>query len=254
MGEILWIDLPRQQIDGLRDVINLIKSKDLINLSVNQLIDKLKYIPEEDYCWEANCWAKVLERYNAILGVNGLEISEILSRTEAVSNKLAECGYPNLKNKVFNPNKLISLVILSYLDPLSIDPKLCSALHENDELGIKRKILENPIFTSNLRLLSYAFYTSDISVRFPTSVLNNPLIEGSYSSTSNTASTRNTNSAALLAGLALSLTLEPLGISHILRNVAKDVGKADCTTKAFFTKGDSALRKIKRPAERVPIV
>lgn len=182
MNETLWISLPQQQINGLEEVANLIKNKNIKNLSINQLIEKLGCSPEADCYWEADSWIKFLGRYNAIPGVNNLDTSEMLNRAESVRDKFEQHGYSNLKDKIYSPNELISLVILCYSNPNLIGAKLSKALNENDNAGIQREILENSAlvraqgrvvpWASNLRLLNYALYANDTSVQLPTGVLN----------------------------------------------------------------------------------
>ena len=174
--ETLWITLPTNEEMKLKEVIHLISSKNLTNLSINQLIEKLENNQAAD-------WLEVLSQYNSI--PNNINTSEMLTRATSVKNKFDrknsqnEIIYPDLKNEMFTPNQLLSLVILCYSNPNLIGPKLCKALNEADETNIKKEMLENSArvknrvapWASNLRLLSTALYFNDTDIRLPNSVI-----------------------------------------------------------------------------------
>lgn len=175
MNETLWITLPTSEENKIREILNLIKNKNLTSISINQLIEKL----END---QAADWKEVLREYNAIPSVNNINISEMLSRAESVRDKFELRGYPQLKNREFEPYKLLSLVILCYSNPVLIGPKLCKALNNNNQADIKKEMLENSAYRrsenrvlpsqSNLRLMGAAIYFNDTSITLPDNVIN----------------------------------------------------------------------------------
>ncbi|MGC1854659.1 MAG: hypothetical protein WA659_04715 [Candidatus Aquirickettsiella sp.] len=178
MSETLWITLPIYEENALKEVLNLIVSKNLTNLSINQLIEKIQN-------YQAADWLEVLGQYNSISSINNIDLSQILNRAISVKNKFDRKNrknqiiYPNLKNQSFTPNQLLSLVVLCYSNPNLIGPNLCEALNEGDEANIKKEILENSArvedriapWASNLRLANYAFYANDTAIRLPTNVI-----------------------------------------------------------------------------------
>lgn len=181
MSETLWITLPTNEENELKAILNLIVTKNLDNLSINQLIEKIKNHQAQD-------WLEVLGHYNSITSINNINLSQILTRAINVKNKFdrenSKNGiiYPLLKNQVFTPNQLLGLIILCYSNPNLIGPKLCKALNDNNEADIKKEILENSSYvraqnrvvpwTLNLRLANYALYANDTSVRLPVAVIN----------------------------------------------------------------------------------
>jgi hypothetical protein len=173
MTETLWISLPSNEENVLKEVINSIISKNLTNLSINQLIDKI----EHD---QAPRWFEVIRQYNSIPSVNNIESFEMLDRTKSVKRKFRECGYDQLENREFQPNELLSLIILCYSNPNLIGPKLCKALNDNNVDNIKKEILENSArvgnrlapWASNLRLANYALYANDTSIKLPVNTIN----------------------------------------------------------------------------------
>lgn len=172
MNETLWITLPTNEENALKNVTNLIFSKNLTDLSINQLIEKLENN-------QAAGWLEVLGQYNAIPSVNNINTSEMLIRAKGVRNKFELRGYPQLKDREFEPGELLSLIILCYSNPNLIGPKLTKALDEADESNIKKEMLENSArvgnrvapWASNLRLLSTALYFNDTDIRLPTNVI-----------------------------------------------------------------------------------
>jgi hypothetical protein len=177
MRETVWCSLPsnkKGEKNKLIEVINSIESKNLTNLSINQLIDKLDNN-------QAVGWRDVFSEYNAIPSIMNMNASEMLSRTRSVRLKFRQRGYDKLENRKFPPNQLLSLVILCYTSPALIGPKLCKALNEDDAVGIKREMLENSAFVSkqgrvvssqsNLRVLSTALFFNDTSIELPNGVL-----------------------------------------------------------------------------------
>lgn len=181
MSETLWITLPLNEENALKAVINSIASKNLINLSINQLIEKLENNQAAD-------WLEVLSQYSSIPSINNMDVSneKVLGRARSVRNKFDrkntenQIFYPDLKNETFAPNKLLGLVILCYSNPNLIGPKLCKALNAGDAANIKKEILENSArvgdrvapWASNLRLANYALYANDTSVRLPVNTIN----------------------------------------------------------------------------------
>lgn len=181
MTEKLWISLPSNEETALKEVINSITNKNLTNLSINQLIEKLENNQAAD-------WLVVLGQYNSIPSINNMDVSneEVLGRARSVRNKFDiknledQILYPDLKNKILDPNQLLSLVILCYSNPSLIAPELCKALNKNDVAAIKHEILENSArvedrvapWASNLRLANYALYANDTTVRLPVDVIN----------------------------------------------------------------------------------
>ncbi len=140
MSETLWITLPIYEENALKEILNLIVSKNLTNLSINQLIEKI-----ENY--QAADWLEILGQYNSIPSINNINLSQILTRANSVKNKFDRKNsenqiiYPNLKNEPMTPNQLLSLVILCYSNPNLIGPKLCKALNEGDEANVKKEYL-----------------------------------------------------------------------------------------------------------------
>lgn len=175
MSETLWITIPTNEENKLKNIISLISSKNLTNLNIKQLIGKLENNQAAD-------WIEVLAQYNAIPSVKNINTSEMLNRAESVRDKFGERGFPNLKDRQFEPRELLSLVILCYSNPNLIGPKLCKALNDNNETNVKKEILENSSYVSaqnrvvpwtlNLRLVNYALYANDTSVRLPVEVIN----------------------------------------------------------------------------------
>ena len=137
MSETLWITLPTNEENELKAILNLIVTKNLDNLSINQLIEKIKNHQAQD-------WLEVLGHYNSITSINNINLSQILTRAINVKNKFdrenSKNGiiYPHLKNQVFTPNQLLGLIILCYSNPNLIGPKLCKALNDNNEADIKK--------------------------------------------------------------------------------------------------------------------
>lgn len=171
--ETLWITLPTNEENKLKEILNLISNKNLANLSINQLIEKLENN-------QAGDWIEVLDKYNSIPSINNINTLEMLVRAEGVKNKFGQRGYPQLKNQEFEPRELLGLIILCYSNPNLIGPKLCKALNDNNEADIKKEILGNSArvkdrvapWASNLRLANYAFYANDTLVRLPVEVIN----------------------------------------------------------------------------------
>lgn len=172
-NEILWYRLPWAEKAKMEDVIKLIASKNLTKLSINQLIEKL-----EDN--QAADWIEVLEKYNSIPSIKNMDTSQILVRAEGVRGKFEQRGYPQLKDREFEPRELLSLIILCYSNLNLIGPKLCKALNDNNEAAIKKEILENSArvgdrvapWASNLRLANYALYANDTTVLLPVDMTN----------------------------------------------------------------------------------
>lgn len=172
MDELLWITLPINEKNSLKNVISLISSRNLTNLSINQLIEKLENNQAAD-------WLDVLGQYHAIPSINNINVSEMLDRAKGVSCKFGQRGYPQLKDREFESQALLSLIILCYSNPNLIGPKLCKALNEADETTIKKEMLENSArvgnrvapWASNLRLMSTALYFNDTDIRLPNSVI-----------------------------------------------------------------------------------
>ncbi len=175
MTETLWISLPSNEENALKEVINSITRKNLTNLSINQLIEKLKNN-------QAAGWLEVLGQYNSIPSINNINTSEMLDRAQGVRNKFEQRAYPQLKDQEFEPHELLGLVILCYSNPNLIGPKLCKALNENDVAAIKREILANSSYVRsqgrvvpwmlNLRLANYALYANDTAVMLPVDMIN----------------------------------------------------------------------------------
>lgn len=181
MSETLWITLPTNEENELKAILNLIVTKNLDNLSINQLIEKIKNHQAQD-------WLEVLGHYNSIVSINNINLSQILTRAISVKDKFDrensknQIIYPNLKNQVFTPNQLLGLIILCYSNPNLIGPKLCKAINDNNVADIKKEILENSSYVRaenrvvpwilNLRLANYALYANDTSVSLPVAVIN----------------------------------------------------------------------------------
>lgn len=171
--ETLWITLPTNEENELKNIISSISSKNLTNLSIKQLIKKLENNQAAD-------WIEVLDQYNAISSVKNINTSEMLNRAESVRDKFGEGGFPKLKDRQFEPRELLSLVILCYSNPTLIGPNLCQALRDNNQTNIKKEMLENSArvgdrivapWASNLRLLSTALYFNDTAIRLPKTVI-----------------------------------------------------------------------------------
>ncbi|MFZ0218707.1 MAG: hypothetical protein WAL30_00655 [Candidatus Aquirickettsiella sp.] len=175
MTEKLWLTLPLSEENKLKEVINLIASKNLTKLSINGLIGKLENNQAAD-------WLEVLGQYNSIPSINNIAISGMLIRAKGVRDKFGQQGYPQLKNQEFEPRELLGLVILCYSNPTLIGPKLCRALNENDVEAIRYEMLANSSYVHaqsrvvpwalNLRLANYALYANDTSVSLPDEVIN----------------------------------------------------------------------------------
>ena len=173
MPETLWVSLPSIEENAIKEVINAITTKNLTNLSANRLIEKLENNQAEN-------WLEILSQYNAIPSINNMNFPEMLGRTKSVTRKFRQHGYDQLENQEFPPNQLLSLVILCYSNPNLIGPKLCRALNDNNVENIKKEILENSArvgnrvapWASNLRLVNYALYANDTSIRLPVAVIN----------------------------------------------------------------------------------
>lgn len=174
MSETLWITIPTNEENELKNIISLIFSKNLTNLSIKQLIEKLENNQAAD-------WIEVLAQYNAIPSVNNMSTSEMLNRSKSVRDKFGQQGYSQLKDRQFEPRELLSLVILCYSNPVLIGPKLCKALNDNNSADLKKEMIENSAYRksenrvlpsqSNLRLLSTALYFNDTDIRLPNSVI-----------------------------------------------------------------------------------
>lgn len=171
MDELLWITLPINEKNSLKNVMSLISSRNLTNLSINQLIEKLENNQAAD-------WLDVLSQYHAIPAINNINVSEMLDRAKGIRSKFGQ-RYPQLKDREFESQALLSLIILCYSNPNLIGPKLCKALNEADETNIKKEMLENSArvgnrvapWASNLRLMSTALYFNDTDMRLPDSVI-----------------------------------------------------------------------------------
>ncbi len=175
MPEKVWCSLPTNEENAIKGVINSIGGKNLTDLSINQLIEKLENN-------QAAGWLEVFSQYNAIPSIRNMNTAEMLGRTRSVKRKFRQNGYDQLENREFPPNQLLSLIILCYTNPTLIGPKLCKALNEGDEVNIRKEILENSAYVtaqgrvvpsqSNLRLVNYALSANDTSVKLPNGVLN----------------------------------------------------------------------------------
>lgn len=173
MSETLWITIPTNEENELKNIISSISSKNLPNLSINQLIEKLENNQAAD-------WIAVLAQYNAIPSVNNIDTSEMLDRARSVRNKFAERGFRDLQVRQFEPRELLSLVILCYSNPVLIGPKLCTALNDNNNENVKKEMLQFSAYRksedrvlpsqSNLRLLGTAIYFNDTNISLPNSV------------------------------------------------------------------------------------
>lgn len=174
MSETLWITIPTNEENALKNVINSIASKNLARLSIKQLIEKLENNQAAD-------WIEVLAQYNAIPSVNNIGSSEILNRSKSVRDKFGQRGYPQLQDRQFAPRELLGLVILCYSNPVLIGPKLCKALNDNNNADVKKEMIENSAYRksedrvlpsqSNLRLLSTALYFNNTDISLPNSVI-----------------------------------------------------------------------------------
>ncbi|MEN9917036.1 MAG: hypothetical protein RLY40_968 [Pseudomonadota bacterium] len=200
MIETLWITLPINEENKLKEIFNSIKNKNLTNTSISQLIEKLENNQAAD-------WIDVLEEYNSIPSINNINSQEMLNRAKSVRSKFdrknskGESIYPELKNTLFAPNELLSLVIMCYSNPNLIGPKLCAALngrreayiHNNqekileNEALIKKEMLENSAYRrsenrvlpsqSNLRLVGTGLFFEDMvtpnnTLTLPVTVIN----------------------------------------------------------------------------------
>lgn len=176
MNETLWITIPTNDENALKNVINLIASKNLTDLSINQLIEKL----END---QAADWREVLTQYNNIPSLmSNTNPSEMLDRSKSVRDKFGLRGYSQLKDRQFEPCELLSLIILCYSNPVLIGPKLCKALNDNNNVDVKKEMLEKSAYRrsenrvlpsqSNLRLISTALFFNDTTIRLPVAVIN----------------------------------------------------------------------------------
>jgi hypothetical protein len=194
--ETLWITLPTNEEDELKEVIDSIKKESLRDLNLTQL---LSYFQRKRDCEqgsiannssyeEANKWQNILRNYSAIIEQKkpiihlNTDTREILSRINSVKSKFREYGKSELAEKQFEPNELLCLIIMCYTNPTLIGPNLCQALQDNNQANIKKEMIENSAynreqnrvlpFSSNLRLLSTALYFNDTNIRLPTSVIN----------------------------------------------------------------------------------
>lgn len=183
--ETLWTTLPTNEENALKEVIKSITNKNLASLSVNQLIEKLETKQAADY-------REVFGQYNSIPSINNMDDSKILDRAKSVRSKFdtknrGQIIYPDLKDKIFLPNQLLSLVILSYSNSNLIGPKLRKALNDDNSEDVKREILEDSAYVraqnrvapwaSNLRLVNYAFYANDTLINLPVIVINRVINE-----------------------------------------------------------------------------
>lgn len=181
MSETLWITIPINDENALKNVTRLIASKNLPKLSIDQLVTKLEN-------GEAADWIDVLTEYNKIPSLLGnTSPTEMLGRARSVRDKFAERGFSNLQVRQFEPRELLSLVILCYSNPVLIGPKLCKALNENNSADVKKEMLENSAYRrsenrvlpsqSNLRLLIAKFYFKVTDIRLPQSVIDRVINE-----------------------------------------------------------------------------
>lgn len=172
-NETLWIRLP---LNEKREIESVIEScKNLPSLTINQFIAKLKNN-------EAESWIQVFDQYNSISSIRNMNSSEMLDRSQKVRDKFEERGYPQLKDRTFEPQELLALVILCYSNPNLIGPKLSKALNDNNVTDIEKEILENSAyskaqkrvlpFASNLRLINYALFAKNSTVLLPVNMIN----------------------------------------------------------------------------------
>ncbi|WP_342227907.1 hypothetical protein [Rickettsiella endosymbiont of Rhagonycha lignosa] len=174
MSETLWITIPTNEENELKNIISSISSKNLSNLSIDQLVKKLQNNQAAD-------WIAVLAQYNAIPSVNNINTSEMLNRAKSVRNKFAERGFPDLQVRQFEPRELLSLVILCYSNPTLIGRNLCTALNDNNNENVKKEMIQFSAYRksedrvlpsqSNLRLLGTAIYFNDTNISLPQSVI-----------------------------------------------------------------------------------
>ncbi|WP_339050905.1 hypothetical protein [Rickettsiella endosymbiont of Xylota segnis] len=180
MSETLWITIPTNEENELKNIISSISSKNLPNLSINQLIEKLENNQAAD-------WIAVLAQYNAIPSVNNIDTSEMLDRARSVRNKFAERGFRDLQVRQFEPRELLSLVILCYSNPVLIGSKLCTALNDNNNENVKKEMLQFSAYRksedrvlpsqSNLRLLGSRLFFDDPKTTLPNSVKDRVILE-----------------------------------------------------------------------------
>ncbi len=209
MNETLWITLPTNEENKIKEIFNSIT--DLSNLTLNNLISyfEIKNNCEQgiaveqlstDNCLyeEANKWQNTLRNYSAIIGATHLNTntSEIKGRLNSIKNKFRQHGKIGLADVVFQPNELMCLLIMCYSNPSLIGPRLCKALddrrkanEQNNEVErvkneglIKTEMLKNSAYSnaqrrvlpsqSNLRLMSTALFFNDTSISLPVEVIN----------------------------------------------------------------------------------
>lgn len=175
MSETLWITIPINDENALKNVTRLIASKNLPKLSIDQLVTKLEN-------GEAADWIDVLTEYNKIPSLlANTSPREMLGRSRSVRDKFAERGFPDLRVRQLEPRELLSLVILCYSNPTLIGRNLCTALNDNNNANVKKEMIENSAYRrsenrvlpsqSNLRLLSTGLYFNDTDIRLPQSVI-----------------------------------------------------------------------------------
>lgn len=201
MAETLWITLPSNEENKLKEVIQSIKTENLMDLSLYQLLnyfDRKKDCEQGtviDYCLyeEADKWQNILRNYSAIIEQGkpiihlNTSVDEILSRLNSIRSQFRSHGKSELSDKLFKPNELMCLLIMCYTNPTLIGPNLCRSLKDNNRINIEKEMLENSAyntqqnrvlpFSSNLRLLSTALYFNDTNIRLPVGVINRVVTE-----------------------------------------------------------------------------
>ncbi len=173
MNQTLWISLPQLQINALKGLFDYIQIKKLSPLNFNQLAEKLTPLRKD------RDWLGLFAKYNKIPNINPIlknQLNQLFSRVIGLIAKLKSYD-ASLSSKTFQPNELMSLLIIYNINENIFDTHLCKALAENDLISIKKEILEKENSSStriseiNTYLLIYSFYTNDDAVKLPQNVI-----------------------------------------------------------------------------------
>lgn len=121
MEQTLWISLPQPQINALKDLFEYIKIKKLPPINSIQLAEKFKPSIKD------RNWLGLFAKYNKIHNVNKLPINQLFSLSIGLIAKLKNCN-SNLSFKSFQPNELLSLLIIYHINENFIDSNLCKAV------------------------------------------------------------------------------------------------------------------------------
>lgn len=158
----------------------------------------------------------LLIEYNKIPDINHLNQIKFFGRILNLMRLFKNCGHPHLNTKTFKLNQLVSLIMIS--TDINIDEVFCKALNKNDVYSIKEKLLKSNQFSIsevNTRLVIFALYFGDFSIKLPEYIIENAIFYTKNQIKFPEASTSIRNIRALKQINPLASTSFSLGMNNL---------------------------------------